>query len=231
MKYQNKILSVLKEAIDTSSAVQDITTATQNAENEFKGKGFGDKAAEVLAIDAVTQSVAAGEAMEEGFSNANQVVKYDSERSGEDPFMMNGVKWQFVNVINDKGIKDIGVYRFDHDLAYDYMWFMNEVVPKPKSSDIVTEVEGEEDEYDRTDRADEGMDNLEVPDDIEANEKEYEEMQQLKQQAAEEEAEEEAKRRNESVVCKIKKGELERVMESLKPKKKIIKVKELKKSK
>ena len=75
------------------------------------------------------------------------------------------------------------------------------------------------------------MDNLEVPDDIEANEKEYEEMQQLKQQAAEEEAEEEAKRRNESVVGKIKKGELERVMESLKPKKKIIKVKELKKSK
>ena len=71
------------------------------------------------------------------------------------------------------------------------------------------------------------MDTLEVPDDVEANEQDYEEMQRLMQQAAEEEA----KRRNESVVGKIKKGELERVMESLKPKKKIIKVKELKKSK
>jgi hypothetical protein len=272
MKYQNKILSVLKEAINTSTEVQDITTATQNAENQFKSQGFGDAQSKTLAINAVTKSVMGDDdTMEEGFSNANQVVKYDSERSGEDPFMMNGVKWQFVNVINDKGIKDIGVYRFDHDLAYDYMWFMNEVVPKPKSSDIVTEVEGEEvhtakfdrcvkdvekedkvdnpyaicqasigadaikkdhrtkpeDEYDRTDRADEGMDNLEVPDDVEANEKEYEEMRQLKQQAAEEDA----KKVNESVIGKIKKGELERIMESLKPKKKIIKVKELKKSK
>ena len=279
MKYQNKILSVLKEAQgeQLSSRVQksadDIKTMYQSTVQNMKSLlGVDDGDAEELATAAISSAVKnEGETMEEGFSNANQVVKYDSERSGEDPFMMNGVKWQFVNVINDKGIKDIGVYRFDHDLAYDYMWFMNEVVPKPKSSDIVTEVEGEEvhtakfdrcvkdvekedkvdnpyaicqasigadaikkdhrtkpeDEYDRTDRADEGMDTLEVPDDVEANEKEYEEMQQLKQQAAEEDA----KKVNESVIGKIKKGELERIMESLKPKKKIIKVKELKKSK
>ena len=63
--------------------------------------------------------------------SGEHVVQFHSERSGEEPFYMNGVKWQFVNGIYPNGKKDIAVYRFDHDLAYDYMWFMEEVVPKP----------------------------------------------------------------------------------------------------
>jgi hypothetical protein len=63
--------------------------------------------------------------------SGEHVVEYHSERSGEEPFYMNGIKWQFVNGIYPNGRRDIAVYRFDHDLAYDYMWFMKEVVPKP----------------------------------------------------------------------------------------------------
>jgi hypothetical protein len=159
MKYQNKILSVLKEAINTSSEVQDIITATQNAENQFKSQGYGPDQAKTLAINAVTKSV-----------------------MGDD------------DTINEVGDEKVHTAKFD-----------------------------------RTDRADESIDTLEVPDDVEAKEQDYWEMQRLMQQAAEEAAEEGAK--NESVVGKIKKDELERVMESLKPKKKIIKVKELKSKK
>lgn len=206
MKYQNKILSVLKEAIDTSSAVQDITTAMQNAENQFKGQGFGDKAAEVLAIDAVTQSVADGEAMEE----SNDIV---TEVEGEE---VHTAKF-------DRCVKDV---EEEGKVDNPYAICQASIGASAIKKDHRTKPD---DEYDRTDRADESIDTLEVPDDVEAKEQDYEEMQRLMQQAAKEDAEEGAK--NESVVGKIKKGELERVMESLKPKKKIIKVKELKKSK
>jgi len=48
------------------------------------------------------------------------VVEYDSDREGEEPFEMGGIKYQFVNAIYPDGKKDIGVYRYDHDLVYDY---------------------------------------------------------------------------------------------------------------
>jgi len=196
MKYQNKILSVLKEAINTSSEVQDITTATQNAENQFKGQGFGDEQSKILAINAVTKSV-----------------------MGDDDTMEEGEEVHTAKF--DRCVKDVDKEgKVDNPYAICQASIGADAIKKDHRTKP-------EDEYDRTDRADEGMGTLEVPDDVEANENEYEEMQQLKQQAAEEEA----KRRNESVVGKIKKGELERVMEALKPKKKIIKVKELKKSK
>ena len=205
MKYQNKILSVLKEAIDTSTEVQDITTATQNAENEFKGKGFGDEQSKILAINAVTKSVMGDDdTMEE----SNDIV---TEVEGEE---VHTAKF-------DRCVKDVEKEdKVDNPYAICQASIGADAIKKDHRTKP-------EDEYDRTDRADEGMDNLEVPDDVEANEKEYEEMQQLKQQAAEEDA----KKVNESVIGKIKKCELERIMESLKPKKKIIKVKELKKSK
>lgn len=71
----------------------------------------------------------------------DKVVQFHSERSGEEPFMLNGIKWQYVNAIYPDGKKDIGVYRFDQDLAYDFQWFMDEVVPKPKSGEDVREDE------------------------------------------------------------------------------------------
>jgi len=62
---------------------------------------------------------------------SQHLVQYDSERTDEEPFYLNGIKWQYVNAIYPDGKKDIGVYRFDHDLTYSYDWFMNEFIPRP----------------------------------------------------------------------------------------------------
>lgn len=67
------------------------------------------------------------------------IVQYDSQRSGEEPFMLGGSKWEFVNGIYPDGKKDIAVYRFDHDMTYDYSWFMNNMVPKPKMNETIEE--------------------------------------------------------------------------------------------
>lgn len=76
-------------------------------------------------------------------------VEYLSDRSGEEPFMQNGVKWQFVNAKYPDGKTDIGVYRFGHDLVYDYKrWHeemgINEVVVK-EDIDNDTETENRPD--------------------------------------------------------------------------------------
>lgn len=261
MKYQNKILSILKEAQgeQLSSRVQkstdDIKTMYQSTVQNMKGlPGINDDDAEELATAAISSAVKT-----EGFANAQHVVQYDSQRSGEEPFMVNGIKWQYVNVINNEGKKDIGVYRFDHDIAYDYQWFMDEVVPKPKDDETINEVGDEkvhtakfdrcvkdvkekgsvdnpyavcqasigagaikpshqdkpEDEYVRTQHE---QKEVETPEDAEAGSEDYEEFQHAIKKSME----------KHPPVGRIKKGELERVMESLKPKKKIIKVKELK---
>lgn len=47
-------------------------------------------------------------------------VEYVSDRTGEDPFPMQGEKWQFVNAKYPDGKIDIGVYRFGQDVVYDY---------------------------------------------------------------------------------------------------------------
>jgi hypothetical protein len=57
-----------------------------------------------------------------------KVVQYHSDRSGEEPFIINGIKWKYVNAVYPNGKKDIGVYRYDHDMVYDYRWFMTDVV-------------------------------------------------------------------------------------------------------
>lgn len=63
----------------------------------------------------------------EGIRN-NLYVQYHSDRRDEDPFMLNGEKWQFVNAIYPDGKKDIGVYRYSEDLVYSYEWFRRNVV-------------------------------------------------------------------------------------------------------
>lgn len=50
----------------------------------------------------------------------HDAVEYVSDRQGEDPFMLGGIKWQFVNAKYPDGKIDIGVYRFGHDVVYDY---------------------------------------------------------------------------------------------------------------
>jgi len=56
------------------------------------------------------------------------IVQYDSDRTGEDPFELNGVKWQYVNAIYPGGKRDIGVYRFGNDLVYGYKWFRENII-------------------------------------------------------------------------------------------------------
>lgn len=73
----------------------------------------------------------------------NPVVQYHSDRTDETPFMINGTKWNYVNAIYPDGRKDIAVYRYGHDLAYDYKWFMDNVVGRLKNAGDVSEVNQE----------------------------------------------------------------------------------------
>jgi hypothetical protein len=47
-------------------------------------------------------------------------VEYLRERQGEEPFVTQGEKWQFVTVRHPDGREDIGVYRFAGDITYGY---------------------------------------------------------------------------------------------------------------
>lgn len=53
----------------------------------------------------------------------HDTVEYVSDRNGENPFELHGIKWQFVNAKYPNGKIDIGVSRFGHDLVYDYAWW------------------------------------------------------------------------------------------------------------
>ena len=50
-------------------------------------------------------------------------VEYDSERAGEEPFMLRGVKYQYVNAKYPDGKIDIGVYTPRGDVVYSYNAF------------------------------------------------------------------------------------------------------------
>ena len=55
-------------------------------------------------------------------------VEYVSQRDGEDPFELNGHRWQFVNAKNYRGVRDIGVYSFSEDRVYNYsVWRSREL--------------------------------------------------------------------------------------------------------
>jgi hypothetical protein len=54
-------------------------------------------------------------------------VEYLSDRQGEDPFMLHGEKWQFVNAKYPDGKTDIGVYRYGQDIVYDYARWREEM--------------------------------------------------------------------------------------------------------
>lgn len=52
-----------------------------------------------------------------------RLVEYLRARAFEEPFIMHGERWQYVNVRLPDGREDIGVYRFATDLCYDYSDF------------------------------------------------------------------------------------------------------------
>jgi len=65
------------------------------------------------------------------------VVPFHSERSGEDPFIIDGIKWQYVNAQYD-GKVDIGVYRYGQDICYSYEWFNDNVLKSMQEMDSAT---------------------------------------------------------------------------------------------
>jgi hypothetical protein len=73
-------------------------------------------------------------------------VEYISERPGEEPFMLKGYKYQYVNAKYPNGKIDIGVYAFAGDVVYSYNVFRQmhgiqeafdptSVGPNPESSE------------------------------------------------------------------------------------------------
>lgn len=50
-------------------------------------------------------------------------VEYHSQRQGEEPFMMGGTKYEYVNAKYPNGKIDIGVYSFAGDVVYSYNSF------------------------------------------------------------------------------------------------------------
>ena len=60
------------------------------------------------------------------YLSQHDTVQYISDMNGENPFMMGDIKWQFVKAKYPNGKIDIGVYRFGHDLVYDYARWMEE---------------------------------------------------------------------------------------------------------
>jgi len=58
---------------------------------------------------------------------SGEAVEYISDRSGEEPFELQGEKWQFVNAKYPDGKTDIGVYKFGEDLTFDYAWWRQHV--------------------------------------------------------------------------------------------------------
>jgi len=52
-------------------------------------------------------------------------VEYHSQRQGEEPFMFNGQKYEYVNAKYPNGKTDIGVYVFGQDLVVSYKTFQN----------------------------------------------------------------------------------------------------------
>jgi hypothetical protein len=90
---------------------------------ERAAKSMTDKDAEDFAS---TKHKGLPEKLDE-FLSLHDVVEYVSDRSGEEPFEMHGQKWQFVNAKYPNGKIDIGVYKFGHDLVYDYARWREEM--------------------------------------------------------------------------------------------------------
>ena len=80
---------------------------------------------------------------EDVVNSDSKIVQYDGEIDGETEFTINDVRWKYVWAKYPDGKRDIGVYRFGHDLVYDYDWFMDNVFPKPRK----TQMEGDVDDF------------------------------------------------------------------------------------
>lgn len=80
---------------------------------------------------------------EDVVNSDSKIVQYDGEIDGETEFTINDVRWKYVWAKYPDGKRDIGVYRFGHDLVYDYDWFIDNAFPKPRK----TQMEGDVDDF------------------------------------------------------------------------------------
>jgi hypothetical protein len=62
------------------------------------------------------------------------LVQFHSERNGEEPFYMDGMKWIYVNAIYPNGKKDIAVYNYQQDVSYQYDWFKENFIDRNSAS-------------------------------------------------------------------------------------------------
>ena len=127
MRIKKKYLQEKMDAGEKAEkAIEDMVNAVEDelSVNEPEAKEFVKNY--VIGSDVTNESEDLNEVV-----YSQHLVQYDSERTDEEPFYLNGIKWQYVNAIYPDGKKDIGVYRFDHDLTYSYDWFMNEFIPRP----------------------------------------------------------------------------------------------------
>ena len=86
---------------------------------------FTDSSDERVSYDEFNELYLNAENVNEVLSG-HDTVEYLSDRTDETPFEMAGEKWQFVNAKYPDGKQDLGVYRFGHDLVYDYARWMEE---------------------------------------------------------------------------------------------------------
>jgi len=142
---KKKIINKLHESNDKNAMKKAFDTRLKDAEDIVKsslGSNTPPEDVKDIAARLATESVNGDEAF-------NPVVQYHSNRTDETPFMINGTKWQYVNAIYPNGKKDIAVYRYGHDLAYDYKWFMDNVIGKLKNANQSHMEEGENDSVGR----------------------------------------------------------------------------------
>jgi nucleoid DNA-binding protein len=142
---KNKIINKLRNINEDLPSSEDMRTnfkkTTDTMSNVVKTElGTDDEETK----DIVSGILKSGISEVKDNSDFNPVVQYHSDRTDETPFMINGTKWQYVNAIYPNGKKDIAVYRYGHDLAYDYKWFMDNIVGKLKNAGDVTEVNQED---------------------------------------------------------------------------------------
>lgn len=125
---KKKIINKLKEATVDKASMQAKWNNKLDAAKDVVSKSLpGESQEDITNIAAKL----ATESAEVGF---NPVVQYDSDRNGEEPFLFDGDKWQYVNAIYPDGKRDIGVYRYGHDMVYDYKWFMDNIVGRGKNT-------------------------------------------------------------------------------------------------
>jgi hypothetical protein len=117
-------LNILSEVYGSDISAKDVVVVKANKLNKL---GIKDYLNESNWVGLINEAYC-GSNMEEELNEGSSYVEYDSERAGEEPFMLHGEKWQFVNAIYSDGKKDIGVYRYKEDLVYSYDWFRRAVL-------------------------------------------------------------------------------------------------------